>query len=245
MAFLDHDDLWHSTYLEVQSRHYAEHPDAVAFFTEHVNFSGFGDFDWSEAPPGEPTTELVAPEDFLRRYSTAAGPFGSASFLCVPREVLRRLRPEPFKISGADDAYLCIVFPLLGRVCYSTARLVAYRVTDEALSSDRLQSYGQLVEVFELLRADYEKQGSHELRDVFRVALASKRRQYAKRLLGVGDTSRARRQLWVSAQEVRQPRSLAKSLGLLSASYLPGPLQPAWPGQHRTWQEVRRGDAAK
>lgn len=48
IAFLDHDDLWHPRYLEIQGQAYSANPDAVAFFTRHDNFYGLGVYDWRD-----------------------------------------------------------------------------------------------------------------------------------------------------------------------------------------------------
>jgi glycosyltransferase involved in cell wall biosynthesis len=40
IAFLDHDDIWHARYLEVQQKNVRTYPDAVAFFPGHYNFYG-------------------------------------------------------------------------------------------------------------------------------------------------------------------------------------------------------------
>src|SRR5665213_896682 len=38
LAFLDADDLWHPSYLEVQKRLINAHPGAIAYFTWHDDF---------------------------------------------------------------------------------------------------------------------------------------------------------------------------------------------------------------
>ena len=49
IAFLDHDDIWHPSYLEVQRYFFVEYSEAAAFFTAHVNFNGYGSYEWNEA----------------------------------------------------------------------------------------------------------------------------------------------------------------------------------------------------
>ena len=44
IAFLDHDDIWHARYLEIQQKNATKYPDAVAFFTGHTNFYGYESF---------------------------------------------------------------------------------------------------------------------------------------------------------------------------------------------------------
>lgn len=61
------------------------------------------------------------------------------------------------------------------------------------------------------------------------MTFASVRRQYAKRLMGVGGTNEARSQLLKSLSNSNHPVSLTKTLGLLLLSYMPATLQPTWP----------------
>jgi glycosyltransferase involved in cell wall biosynthesis len=244
VAFLDHDDIWHPTYLEVQARHFEDYPDAVAFYTQHVNFYGDGDYDWSQTPPGAASSEILGPAEFLVRFNTRSGEFSSPSFLCVPREVLSRIGPEPFKVDFAEDTYLASWFSLLGSVCHSATPLVAYRITEKSLSADKVKSYGSWVHVFELFSPRYEAQESEELKDAFRAAFASKRRHYAKRLMGAGKHGQAREQLRRSLADCKDVASIGKSVGLLAASFLPERLQPRWPEPYRTWQDPRQLDPA-
>ncbi|MDH5811895.1 MAG: glycosyltransferase family A protein [Candidatus Methanomethylicaceae archaeon] len=47
IAFLDHDDIWHPKYLEIQKMQYHQYSNAVAFFTGHINFYGYGEYHWT------------------------------------------------------------------------------------------------------------------------------------------------------------------------------------------------------
>ncbi len=230
VAFLDHDDLWHPGYLEVQRRLFREHPDAVAFFTGHVDFRGYGNYEWNSGRVSDPgQVERIDPLSFLRRYNTTTGYFASMSYCCVPKQVLNRIGSEPFRISGVDDSYLCTVLPLYGPVVYAPVPLVAYRLTEQAQSVDRLKSFGSWVNVFELLEERYEKQGDPELRRAFRLAFATKRRAYGKILMGAGKSAEARRQFRESTRNSSNPVSRSKSLALWFLSLLPAAFQPAWP----------------
>jgi glycosyltransferase involved in cell wall biosynthesis len=234
LAFLDADDLWHPQYLEVQRKLYLDFPNAVAFFTGHVNFPGYGAYDWDKkTTDSEPDIELIDPLDFLERYNRATGPFASMSYCCVPRSVLKAIGPEPFQVSGVDDSYLFTLLPLCGSVVYTAAPLVAYRVTSDAQSVNRLKIFGRWVNVFEVLQESYEKQRNPRLLEAFRMAFASKRRQYGKFLMAGGRVREARAEFWRSASNARVPSSVGKSLTLLLTSYLPQRLQPSWPPVQR------------
>jgi glycosyltransferase involved in cell wall biosynthesis len=234
IAFLDQDDVWHPRYLQVQRSLFLEYPNAVAFFTGHVNFFGYGNYEWNQEPTNvEPDTELIGPLSFLKRYNQATGPFASMSYCCVPKSVLMSIGPEPFRVSSVDDSYLCTLLPLWGPVVYASVPLVAYRVTSEAQSVNHLKTFGCWVNVFEILEGCYEKQTDPKLLEAFRMAFASKRRQYGKLLMTAGKVSEARAEFWRSAASSGAPLSAAKSLGLLFASYMPSPLQPHWPPIYR------------
>ena len=230
VAFLDSDDLWNPTYLEVQRRLFEEHPHAAAFFTGHLNFFGYGSFNWAAiSVDSQVQTEVIGPLDFLKRYN-ATGTLASMSYCCVTKEVLMELGSEPFCVSGAEDAYFCNSLPLLRRpVAYVPLPLVAYRTTSSSQSADQSKVYGLLVEVFRLHRERYERQTEGNLFAAFRSAFASKRRTYAKILMRKGRILDARRQFWLSLGDSASPLSRAKSLALLFLSHMPPKLQPNWP----------------
>ncbi len=164
IAFIDSDDIWHPTYLETQIRHLSTHPDILAVFSGHVDLYGYGMFCWSEllAPREKTSIELLTPVDFLSRYHSLTGLWGM-SWMCVPIDTVRSLGKEPFKISGAEDAYFCTSLALLGPVGFSKDPLVLYRITQESQSADRLKVYGLCVQVFELLERDYAHRASKAL----------------------------------------------------------------------------------
>ena len=238
IAFLDADDLWHPNYLQVQRRVFAENQGIASSFTGHVNFSGYGPYKWNEKLVNiEPKVEIIEPLEFLKRYNQATGPFASMSYCCVPKIILTSIGPEPFQVSGVDDSYLFTLLPLLGPVAYSSVPLVAYRVTAGAQSVNRLKIFGAWVRVFEILKERYERQEDPQLKEAFRAAFASKRRQFGKLLMAAGRTSEAREEFWRSAWDTRIPLSILKSMALLLASYVPLPLQPRWPPLYREWNE--------
>ncbi len=236
IAFLDHDDIWHCKYLEVQSKIFQEHPEAVAFFTWHVNFNGYGSFDWSttEAETGV-SPELIQPIDFLMRYNKTTGFFASMSYCCVPRTIFSALNGDPFheELAGVDDSYLFTMLPLVGPVVYFPCPLVAYRGTNDSQSRNRLKMFQRWVEVFSKLDSQYRAKATPEMIRVFRRAAASKRRGYAKLLIDAGRVSDARKQLTRSIRSSINLVSVAKSLALLSFTYAPRVKLLKWTAKFR------------
>ena len=234
VAFLDHDDLWHPRYLELQSRRFQEYPKAAAFFSGHVDFSGSSNYEWnSDDKELEHKVEVIDPLSFLIRYNQYTGLFGSMSFCCVPKRVLTKMGQEPFRVSGVDDSYFCTMLPLVGSVVYAPAPLVAYRVLREGQSANRLKSLGLWIKVFELLDQRYRQIDDPKLSTAFRLAFALKRRRYGKVLMGSGRAPEARRQFWEALRQSGSYVSGLKSLGLWLLTRLPAPLQPAWPAGDR------------
>jgi glycosyltransferase involved in cell wall biosynthesis len=237
LAFLDHDDIWHPTYLEVQERQFAAYPELVALFAGSALFYGYGDFTWPDSPMAcENAFELIDSLSFLGRYNQA-GTFGCASFMCVPKRTFARIGPEPFKVDAAEDAYFCTWLPLLGPVGYTDVPLVAYRVTEGATSTDQVRAVRARLEVLTLMEPHYRALASPSSRKLFQSVLASKRRHCAKHLFGVGKAHEARGQLYRSLAHSPRPASLAKSMGLLAASLMPVRFQPAWPSAQRNWRD--------
>jgi glycosyltransferase involved in cell wall biosynthesis len=235
LAFLDHDDIWHSNYLEVQEKLSQTYPDASAFFTGHVDFKGYTNYVWKLDPICSlSSVELLDPLEFFERYNQATGSFASMSYCCIPKCVLSEIGCKPFRVSGVDDSYFCDLLALLGRpVVFAPVPLVAYRLTTTAQSANHLKTFSLWVKVFQMLEARYREAAKPDLLDAFTVAFASKRRQYAKLLMGTGNVSEARTQLCHSLRNSGGLLSMAKSIGLLFLSYLPSRLQPTWPSSHR------------
>jgi glycosyltransferase involved in cell wall biosynthesis len=238
IAFVDQDDIWHSTYLKTQRKSFEDHSTACAFFTWHVNFRGLGDYQWDIDPSRIATdVQVISPLDFLKRYNETTGYFASMSYCCVPKRVLASIGKEPFRLSGVDDSYLCTTLPLCGEVVYTPSPLVAYRVMDTAQSVDRLKMFGLWVRVFELLELRYEREAGQQLKREFRIAFASRKRQYGKLLMAAGKAPEARKQFSQSVGKAMTPSSVTKSMALLLSSYMPSGMQPQWPPLYRRWQE--------
>jgi len=237
IAFLDSDDIWHPRYLEVQRELFQRCPTAAAAFAAHVDFCGLDSPRWSDNDSdGQPKIEVFEPLSFLQRYLVAPGPF-VMSFCCVPRRVLEGIGSEPFKLKVAEDVYFCHLLPFWGPVALASAPAVAaYRIRGGSLGSNRLNCTEGEVKGFELVESHYRDAADARLVRQFQKAFASKRRAYAKILLGLGRTSEARSQLRRSLSHSGHPVSVVKSVTLLSLSYLPTSLQPGWPSIHRQWK---------
>jgi|SRR5665213_556021 len=237
IAFLDSDDLWHYRYLETVQQLFKDYPNAVGVFTGHVNFDGYRDYEWKVDPLATPAeVEVIEALAFLKAYNETTGQFASPSYLSVPKRVFQMLGDDPFRLDGVEDSYFCTTLPLLGDVVYAPAPLVAYRITDASLSADRLKMFAPWVEVFCLLKERYREQAEQPLLREFDLAFASRRRQYGKLLMAAGRRSEARTQFRVAVGSSLIPMSVAKSLGWLAASYMPGWLQPRWPSVRREWK---------
>jgi len=236
IAFLDSDDLWHPTYLEVQLNLAGKHPDACALFTGHVNFQGPGAYKWDGfTNDGPEVAEVMDPACFLKRYHQATGLFASPSYCCIPRHVLADIGPKPFG-AELEDLYVFSMVCLSGRpIVYTPTAVVAYRITDKSLSADQLKMFRLAVDAFQLLDEHFRRRADPSLYRTFRNAFASKERGYAKILMGSARKTEARRQLRDSLKNDAQVSSIARSLGLWILTYMPATLQPKWPEPHRKW----------
>jgi glycosyltransferase involved in cell wall biosynthesis len=230
IAFLDSDDLWHPRYLETQRKLFELHPEAVALFIGHTSFTGLGSYSWESInTDSELHVEMFDPVSFLSRFRTAPGHF-ILSFCCFQKRIIKDIGAEPFKQRIAEDVYFCNLLPFWGPIAFAPRPLLgAYRGREGSLSSNRLHCAKEEVNAFQLLEEHYRNAGDARLMSEFEQTLFSKRRTYAKLLLSAGNTLEARRQLWRSLRKSVDPASLAKSIGLLSLSYLPRSLQPKWP----------------
>ena len=228
IAFLDHDDIWHPNYLEMQMRLFRDYPTAVAFFTGHTNFSGMDNYQWGDnAIDSWARVECLEPLRFLKLYNSATGHFGSMSFCCIPKSILTKVGPEPFctVVSGADDFYLFNLLPIFGCAVRNSAVLVAYRITDGAQSRDVLKLLSLSLHALELIEPRYEEMQEHGLSEAFRTAFAARMRHYAKALMSADRKRDARKQIWEALRKANNLESWGKSLAVLLITYTPASLR--------------------
>ena len=235
IAFLDSDDLWHPSYLETQAKVIASNPRAVASFTGHVDLHGLGEFKWDNEPAGPGlASKLIESVDFFTLYNKASGLFLPSS-CCVPKKVLEDIGPEPFnpKHRRSEDWYFLSQLTLKGPIVSILNRLMAYRITASSLSQDQLANARYTLAGFESMKEIYTRNASPGLRNAYRAALASKMRFYAKILVGLGESSEARKVLIGSIAACRAPLSVSKSSYLLAAMNFPRIFKKHWTPRYR------------
>jgi glycosyltransferase involved in cell wall biosynthesis len=232
VASLDADDLWHPAYLETQEKLAKQFPQAVALFVSNRGFFGSADHDWRDVIIDWARAELVEPPQFLTRCRTF-GLFALPSACCIPKTVLSRLGNEPFQGPCAEDFYCFHRLALLGPIAYLPARLMGYRFHDDSASANELRMRAWEIRGFESLDPLYGASQSRALRRSFNVSYASRRRQYAKLLLGNGKRRQAQEQLKRSLTHCYHPWSWVKSISLLALMHFPSRLQPSWPARCR------------
>jgi glycosyltransferase involved in cell wall biosynthesis len=239
LAFLDADDTWHPRYLETQKKMIEKHPGAVAWFAEHEDLVGWGEFKWPEAVDFQAVpAEVIQPLDLLIRSNQTPLVF-QMSGCCVPKHVFAQLGPEPFKVNGAEDTYFNALLALLGPVAHTTAKPVAYRVIEGSASANRLKGSLDVLAAFEALEGIYKKKANAEMYRKFGDIHAARRRNCGKFLMGSGRVPDARAQFMASLKDNGDRSSLLKSLALLSASFLPKSLQPKWNRPLRRVQQAQ------
>ncbi len=232
-AFLDADDIWHPRYLQTQCQQIEQHPQAAASFTGHISFHSANGYAWDAPLPNNLSdAEVFEPLPFLKQYNSGSGIFCSWSLCCVPKRILNRLGREPFpvELTGATDFFLMHLLSHYGSMVYTGERLVAYRKTLGAVTSNRLKSTSSVVMACELLaNALKEIPVGQEYEKLLKVVFAARRRNYSKFLMSAGRVSDARTQLKRSLKDMSSFLSVAKSMRLLISTYLPPILQPRWP----------------
>jgi glycosyltransferase involved in cell wall biosynthesis len=233
-AFLDSDDLWHPDYLRAQQRVFERFPNAVASYAGHVRFRG-RDYVWKPESSSRAEPQLLDPVTFFSQYNIETAIFGSMSYCCIRKPAIERIGTDPFStdLHAVEDSYFAYRLALLGPVAFLPDKLVAYRLVDGSLSENRVRNLGRWVTAFERLERQYHSQPSLPLARAHARFYASKRREYAKILMGVGRVEEAREELIRSISNCSQPLSKMKSLALLASSRLPKSLQPKWPSSVR------------
>jgi len=218
LAFIDHDDIWHPKFLEIQIESLRKYKEAVASFTDHIIFKKEeGGYSWSirTSQKNKIMAELIEPVNFLKRYNKS-GIFGSMSYCCFRREALLHLGDDPFgNLRWAEDLLFFHKLPLIGSIIYIPLPLVAYRVHKENYSKNVIEGLESSVKNLEYLKKEYKRQPNRILRRTFNKILASKRRQYAKVLFGLGEVKKAQRQIFYSIKDCLDLLSISKSIGLL------------------------------
>lgn len=220
IAFLDSDDIWHPKYLEAQEKVISSNPRAVATFTGHLDFHGLGEYKWNSAPADSRVLgEQIEPVDFFRQYNKMPGLF-LPSYCCVPKRVLEDVGPEPFhpNLKITQDCYFFCILALKGSVVRIPNKLVAYRISASSLSQDKLTTFSDVLLAFDLIKNAYEQNASPALRNAYNAALASKMRFYAKVLVGLGESRKARKVLIRSIAACGDILSIAKSSYLIVAA---------------------------
>lgn len=232
VSLLDHDDLWHPRYLEVQYRMYRRYPNAVVYYTAFENITE--QQQWTPKKDLHFNDEqhvLLEPHEFLLKYNRTSGYF-KPSFSLFRAEVLRELgeNPLPEDLKGSDDVYLWYRLALFGPFVESYSRLGAFRLVETSLSSDRIIVYKERVKAIEKVLEVYKQKAPEAMQKIARDFLAASYRRYATYLAEGGSMSEAR-------QRLRKSLRLSfgvKSLGVLLVTYLPRRLQPQWP---QRWRE--------
>ena len=231
VSLLDHDDLWHPRYLEVQCQMYRCYPDAAVYYTAFENIT-----EHQQCTPekdlhfNDEQHVLQEPSEFLNKYNKASG-YNKPSFSLIRAEALRELGeyPLPEDLKGSDDVYLWYRLALIGPFVKSHARLGAYRLVETSLSSDRIIVYKERVKAVEKVWEVYQHNAPEGMQKIARDFLATSYRRYATYLAGGGSMSEARR--WIR-KSLRLSFGV-KSLGVLLVTYLPRRLQLTWPQRWR------------
>jgi glycosyltransferase involved in cell wall biosynthesis len=236
IAFLDHDDIWHSDYLKVQHQSVTRFPNAAAYFSGHVTFYNETKPEWNKDEAfTEAPEELIPGDKFIWRYHQASGPFCSMSFCCVTKTALQRLGDQPFcaELAGGDDIDTLMRLSLIGPIVYQPRKVAAYRVFKGSQSANRVALFALWVRVLERFRKEHLPKAETSIQALYEKILASKRRQYARVLMGASQSERARSEIIRSMRDSLKPDSLCKSAGLYLATLLPRRLQPIWPESTR------------
>ncbi len=236
IAFVDCDDVWHPSYLELQKKLLTAHPAAVASVFKYFNFREDAEVVWTADPKtAEAHAELLPSEEFFRRYNKTPVLF-LPSFACIPKKSFERLGPEPFQneLKGTDDFYFFNALSLQGPVVYLDQPFGAYRLTAGSISSNRPFILNEMLKAQTLL-GERTGIGSNRLlaREYFATS-AGLRRHYARFLMGADRPAEAREQLKAALRTPTGGLSRIKTLGMYLVTCLPKPFQIKWPKPTRS-----------
>ena len=236
VACVDADDLWHPRFLEAHARMIGAFPQAVAWFTHHVDFVGSSTPEWAEDEGEDPgaRARLYGEREFLKAYNKTPLLFHVSCF-SISLELLRSMGLEPFNVaaSGSDDTFIHNRLTMHGPVVQTPERLGAYRIREGSISSDQLRIAQIALKAFDELAPLFAADADPQLLADFHDAHAARQRHCGKFLMGLGRVAEARTLFRRSLTTSRSPRSLVKSAGLLASTAAPRRLQPQWPGLER------------
>jgi glycosyltransferase involved in cell wall biosynthesis len=233
IAFVDSDDIWHPSYLEVQSRLAAENPEAVGMFVGHFDFHSDDEVKWTDPTALESTvTRVFSSREFLNEYNRSPGNY-YPSFCCLRRSALTQLGDQPFQFRISEDYYFFNRLLRIGATVFHSATLGAYRRRPGSLSSKRLQLAETTISALETLQSEYR---NTTLENDFEQLFALKRRSYAKILLHFNETCEARKQLKAAMRADIQIAHKLRGLVILGSSYLPAKLRPDWLAKYPEWK---------
>jgi glycosyltransferase involved in cell wall biosynthesis len=233
IAFIDSDDIWHPSYLEMQSRLANEYPKAAATFIGHFDFRSGDKVSW-DLPDDfrNAKVKVFSPRDFLTQYTRMPGNFFS-SFSGIRRAALRQLGDRPFRFRQAEDFYFFTRLLLTGSMVFHPAKMGGYRRRPGSLSSHRILVAETTTQALEALESEYRNTA---LEKDFRHLFAMKRRAYAKVLLHFEDIGEARRQLKKAIMTDTQIEGKLRAFIILCSAYFPTQLRPDWLAKYPEWK---------
>lgn len=218
IAFLDSDDLWHASHLRSHLELLTRNPEAVAAFTKHYDFSGYEQFDWPIPRDQEAGPRLLPPVSFVTSCNAAPMSF-QMSCCTVRKQAVEKSGREPFMFSGGEDTYFHHVLALLGEVCDSPRKTVAYRINSSSLSSNRIRVESQIKRAMLELKRAYDSHEDPDMKVVFTRAMAARQRLLGRLLMNAGQKKEARAEFASAIKLLDRPTSVLKSALLYISTY--------------------------